>query len=711
MPTVTFSLFAGAGTQLFDNNGDPLSGGLIYTYAAGTTTPATTYTSSSGSTPNSNPIVLDSSGRVSNEIWLVYNLNYKFVVKNSDEVIIGTYDNIGGAVNYSVLTTILSGSDGSSYIGFIQDGTGAVTRTSQSKMRDIISFLDFGGATTNTAPQNNTAMTNALTYVASVGGELYIPKGTYLFSTNFTTTDKSVSIVGDGDSTILDFSSLSSGQAFTFTNSLTSIQGLGSAVSEGATSLTFTSSPSVLSNDVIILYNPTDYSFSAARSYYRAGEFCKIANVSGASATLITPLYAAYAISPLNVYKLNTTSISIRNLKIIGGPTSSGLIKISCYNNPIVENVSLINKNIQCLEFDRCYDVNLKFPNIFNTGAGGGQDYGVVFSNCQNARSFGGQSYARRHAFALGGSDNPGAVPYRNIRIIGATISNDASTTLYSADFHGNGEDSYYEDCDIYNGGTWGGKSTGYRNCRITSSSIGAIIYASEVVSGNFILHNCNLWVYSDPSSVSRGIVDIGGNSNALSTWTTGPCLFSIKNCTINGTNMGGSTDFVKMVNYNTSAYLNVEIDGLITNITGILSVLKTNKSSGTANSNFIIIDNLAGFQNGTNLHAATGNHYLNFPHRLQAQTGSTTLSAPSGSIYVLDTVINFKYVYPRQPCGNVSNGQTNGLLYNGNDLVLPNIYKLTNTSIQLYIAAPMGVPWTSTSSVNNNWRVGINEV
>ena len=36
--SVTLSLFAGAGWQFFDNNGVPLAGGLIYTYAAGTTT-------------------------------------------------------------------------------------------------------------------------------------------------------------------------------------------------------------------------------------------------------------------------------------------------------------------------------------------------------------------------------------------------------------------------------------------------------------------------------------------------------------------------------------------------------------------------------------------------------------------------------------------------------------------------------------------------
>jgi len=40
--SVTLSLFAGAGAQFLDDSGNVLTGGLIYTYAAGTTTPLAT---------------------------------------------------------------------------------------------------------------------------------------------------------------------------------------------------------------------------------------------------------------------------------------------------------------------------------------------------------------------------------------------------------------------------------------------------------------------------------------------------------------------------------------------------------------------------------------------------------------------------------------------------------------------------------------------
>jgi hypothetical protein len=91
---ISLSQYAGAGAQFFDNNGVPLNGGLIYTYDAGTTTPATTYTSSSGATNNTNPIELDSAGRTPAQIWLTAGASYKFVLQTSTGVPIKTDDNI-----------------------------------------------------------------------------------------------------------------------------------------------------------------------------------------------------------------------------------------------------------------------------------------------------------------------------------------------------------------------------------------------------------------------------------------------------------------------------------------------------------------------------------------------------------------------------------------------------------------------------------------
>ena len=93
---VFLSPVGGAAAQFFTNSGVILSGGKLYTYAAGTTTPKTSYTSSSGNTAHTNPIILDSAGRVpGGEIWLLPP-PYKFALYTSTDVLIATYDNISG---------------------------------------------------------------------------------------------------------------------------------------------------------------------------------------------------------------------------------------------------------------------------------------------------------------------------------------------------------------------------------------------------------------------------------------------------------------------------------------------------------------------------------------------------------------------------------------------------------------------------------------
>ena len=118
----------GIGQQFFDNNGVPLAGGLIYTYQAGSSTPQATYTDNSGTTANSNPIVLDSSGRVPNEIWMLAGYSYKYVITSATGTSLISLDNlypilqtstVTGTVIPSGLIAIWSGSTGSIPSGWV----------------------------------------------------------------------------------------------------------------------------------------------------------------------------------------------------------------------------------------------------------------------------------------------------------------------------------------------------------------------------------------------------------------------------------------------------------------------------------------------------------------------------------------------------------------------------------------------------------------
>jgi hypothetical protein len=82
------------GSPLFralDSNGAPLAGGLLYTYAGGTSTPLATYTDQSGTVANANPVVLDATG--SAQVWLAPGVLYKFVLQNSSGVQQWSVDN------------------------------------------------------------------------------------------------------------------------------------------------------------------------------------------------------------------------------------------------------------------------------------------------------------------------------------------------------------------------------------------------------------------------------------------------------------------------------------------------------------------------------------------------------------------------------------------------------------------------------------------
>ena len=107
--------------QFFDANGDPLVGGLLYTYEAGTTTPLTSYTDSTGVSANTNPIVLDSRGEAN--VWLGA-ASYKLALYTSANVLIWTVDNI--STNGSNLPVTDLNGDGTTTAFAVSDGFTAI---------------------------------------------------------------------------------------------------------------------------------------------------------------------------------------------------------------------------------------------------------------------------------------------------------------------------------------------------------------------------------------------------------------------------------------------------------------------------------------------------------------------------------------------------------------------------------------------------------
>lgn len=139
--------------QFFDSNGDPLNGGKVFTYEAGTLTPKATYSDNTEATPLANPIILNSAGRV--VAW--GSGSYKFIVKDSLDNTIETTDNV----------TVFNVSSGN--IIPTADAGGTVDAITANYSPDIdlsdnvlVSFVSSGANTSTTptfSPDGNTART------------------------------------------------------------------------------------------------------------------------------------------------------------------------------------------------------------------------------------------------------------------------------------------------------------------------------------------------------------------------------------------------------------------------------------------------------------------------------------------------------------------------------------------------------------------------
>jgi hypothetical protein len=128
--------------RYYNNDGTPCAGGKLWTYAAGTSTPKTTWADEAGGVANPNPITLDAKG----EAVIYWNGAYKVDLKQADGTQVTGYpvDNLktdpGGFWN---ILANLASSAGAALVGFIASGTGAVKRDLLDRGRDTVSAFDF----------------------------------------------------------------------------------------------------------------------------------------------------------------------------------------------------------------------------------------------------------------------------------------------------------------------------------------------------------------------------------------------------------------------------------------------------------------------------------------------------------------------------------------------------------------------------------------
>jgi len=205
----------------------PLAGGLMYTYKAGTTDPAKTYSDDTG-TENTNPIQLDSDGQC--DLFLDDAVSYRIILKNSAGVTQFDKDRIASLGSTQVQsfnsiaalrlrsgTTIANASKTLGYYAagdgggnsFYWDGTSTATDNGGTIIKPTavagagrwiaidtinVNIRQFGAKGDGVA-DDTTAISSAIDEFNTV----YFPNGTYLFS-GITINKHNVTLYGTGES-------------------------------------------------------------------------------------------------------------------------------------------------------------------------------------------------------------------------------------------------------------------------------------------------------------------------------------------------------------------------------------------------------------------------------------------------------------------------------------------------------------------------------
>jgi hypothetical protein len=216
-------------------------------------------------------------------------------------------------------TNVVTAGVADTAIPFLQAGSGAVTRTVQSKLRDVVSVKDFGAV--GDGVTDDSVAVQAAINTMTMGGTLVFPFGTYKINTSILVPYSNITIIGDGstiDATTLAYNAAVRGSGAVFRvvtpNSFNSTT-LTATANQGSYTLPLTSATNFAVGQIVrCISTEVQYRNDTAIAYYC--DVNKIVDVSGLNITLESPLQYALTVSP---YTVNVRSVlPIKNISISG---------------------------------------------------------------------------------------------------------------------------------------------------------------------------------------------------------------------------------------------------------------------------------------------------------------------------------------------------------------------------------------------------------
>jgi len=586
---------------------------------------------------------------------------------------------------------------------FVLTGTGGRwIAVDQTKVSTLQAGWDSGASIANQTLRVQAAI-DALESVG--GGTLEVSAGSYTL-TGLTVTE-SVHLIGAGrDLTTLDFSTATEAYALDFLNTKTTIEDLTSDAAINDRTLTFVSAPTLAVGDCFVVHNTVANSWSGYRTEYHEGDWFEALSISGAVVTVRQPSDAVLTAANCDVYRVQPMSPILRNMTLIGGATSTGVVRFEFCKNARVANVSVRHVNNSCIAFSKCYDFRVDGCSAYNVGDAG-NDYGISVSNSKFGVIEGCEIYARRHAVTHGGDATAPHPPTRRCRTVNCDLSCDTSASVYAYDTHGNSQHCSLENSRVFGGVDFGGSDQTITGNRIVSADNGISLYGTELRGGKYIFTDNTLIATADPSAFTRGYIDAGGNGIAIGANTVSDMEFIIHGNLFEGPS-SASTLPIDIRNRGATIKVNVDCQYNTFRNTSANGLLYVDLVSGTAASDFIVFDN--------NL-VATANAYGIYPDgnysglavlRQQSQSGSDLVVTPTDASSIAFAAVVYKVKFPRAPHVTLTRSGSN---YAGNRCGIMNVSSPTSTGFTPMLVVDDATNWSGAINITCYWTASIAEV
>ena len=578
-------------------------------------------------------------------------------------------------------------------------GSGGYFRRINSKNLTVEDFGFYPAAT-----DNSTALAAVFAYDKYVE----IPERTYKINTTVA-TDTNPNLKGFGSRSILDFSG---GGKIEIKKSITALPDLASNPTAGDRLLVFASSHGLSVNEIVIIYNPTDFSFSPHRYYYRDGVMLKVAEIVSTTQVKVYGIIpSAFVAAAVECYKIAGGHVTLKDFAIVPYSVNNIQVEIDGYSGVKIDGVYCPNgSNDANISIARSWGVDI---NALGSVADG-DAYPIVLANCQHGKVAGDYN-STRHCVAFGSFDDSGCVPCRDFVVSNMTMENEPTLGIGAGDVHGNCENIRFVNCTMKSGMNIGGKNIYIEGCAIYGRppslfADGNCIFSGEFAGGIIQLSNCTFVSWGDLASF--GVISVDVNELAEN------AIFKMDNCTFDSkaaSVSSGNIIYFALGDSAPSAYrLDLHIDGFwirTPNLpTGIVAFSGSNDQSSKMS---LLMDNIRA-NNGCNLVAASNAANLNCSMRLPRAVNSVVVSLDNTSFQHVAAAQNFRYIYPRIPKVHVTasskDGSAQSVIIAGKT-VIPFGRAVSASQVTMSATSADGLNFTSSDTVTLTSTAEINEL